>query len=89
MKNISYILFAFIQLVSSIVFAQTSTENYIQIRNYKTPQNQPILTFNKNHHLESIKYFDGLGRHKQTVLRQITPASKDLIQFQNTMVLAM
>jgi RHS repeat-associated protein len=67
MKKLIYTL-AFV-FVSQLVLAQTTTENYVKSTSYKEPvQNQTqIDALADDDKIESITYFDGLGRAVQSV----------------------
>ena len=52
----------------------SSNQNYIQTKTYTTAD--------ASRYMETVQYFDGLGRPMQTVQRAITPATWDLVSFQ-------
>ncbi|NDV97147.1 RHS repeat-associated core domain-containing protein [Dysgonomonas sp. 521] len=54
--------------------AVSANQNYIQTRTYTTD--------NGSRYMESIQYFDGLGRPLQTVQRAVTPNTADLVTYQ-------
>jgi RHS repeat-associated protein len=55
---------------------QTTTENYIQSRTYL----EPVTTGNNAvKQVNTIQYFDGLGRPKQIVNVKATPTGKDVV----------
>jgi RHS repeat-associated protein len=66
------------------IFSQTQTENYIQSYTVQVPgiTNTTTLTNNTpaSTALQTIQYFDGLGRPLQTVQKGITPEGGDLIK---------
>ena len=65
MKKIIYILLAF---VPSLLLGQTTSENYQKETIYKVPVQQAGLpNVFIDDKIETITYFDGLGRTKQTV----------------------
>lgn len=49
------------------VHSQTTTENYVLSRTYKTAVSTPASTFSTALHVEEITYFDGLGRPEQRI----------------------
>ncbi|OUS03338.1 hypothetical protein A9Q86_00020, partial [Flavobacteriales bacterium 33_180_T64] len=59
-------------LVSSLVLAQTTTENYVKSTTYKVPvSNQTeISALIDDDKVESITYLDGLGRPKGSIAKQ-------------------
>ncbi|WP_378106131.1 DUF6443 domain-containing protein, partial [Chryseobacterium sp. sg2396] len=64
-------------LLSGFVQAQlTSTENYVQSRTYLEPVTTSSTTAKQ---IETVQYFDGLGRPKQIVNVKATPQGKDLV----------
>jgi len=67
--------------VTSLSFAQTQTENYVQTTTYKTPvQNQTeINTLIDDQKLETITYYDGLGRPKQNIVKQAGGNHQDIV----------
>ncbi|MEG1667898.1 DUF6443 domain-containing protein [Chryseobacterium sp.] len=63
--------------VTSFYHAQaTNTENYIQTRNYLEP-----VTISSSTHkqIETVQYFDGLGRPKQVVNVKASPLGRDVV----------
>jgi hypothetical protein len=79
MKN-SLITLAF-ALVSSLVLAQTTTENYVKSTTYKEPvQNETEINLLTNDDkIETITYLDGLGRPKQSISRQAGGNKENII----------
>ena len=85
MKKLHYTLAAL--FVSSITMAQgpTATENYIYNTTYQVKTldgttnavtQQPLTEDDK---IESITYFDGLGRPKQSISRQAGGNKQDIL----------
>ena len=64
MKNILYITLALL-LVPFLVKAQDTNENYIKSTTYQTETTTGTVTDDDK--IESISYFDGLGRGLQTI----------------------
>ncbi|MDE6716088.1 MAG: hypothetical protein K2J74_06385, partial [Muribaculaceae bacterium] len=60
-------------IVRSTVFAQSSGENYIRIRQ--------MTNESGSEYIESVRYYDGLGRHIQTVQCGVTPQGNDLVDY--------
>ncbi|HMM04984.1 DUF6443 domain-containing protein [Dysgonomonas sp.] len=56
------------------VSSVSSNQNYIQTKTYTASD--------ASRYMETIQYFDGLGRPMQTVQRGITPDGKDLVSIQ-------
>ncbi|GAA4161054.1 DUF6443 domain-containing protein [Chryseobacterium ginsenosidimutans] len=64
-------------LLSGLVHAQlSSTENYIQSRTYLEPVTTSSSTAKQ---IETVQYFDGLGRPKQAVNVKASPTGKDVV----------
>jgi RHS repeat-associated protein len=67
-----------------ITKAQTTTQNYVRTRvpNREITTNTKLdaLSSNKDSVQTVIQYMDGLGRPLQTVQRQSSPTSKDIVQ---------
>ncbi len=64
-------------LVSGLSLAQTTnTENYIQARVYLEPVTTSSSTARQ---VETVQYFDGLGRPKQVVNVKASPTGKDVV----------
>ena len=64
-------------LLSGFVHAQlSSTENYIQSKTYLEPVTTSSSTAKQ---IETIQYFDGLGRPKQVVNVKASPTGKDVV----------
>ena len=73
MKNIFIALSIFVIGQS---YAQTATENYIRSREYLEPVTDTSTTAKR---IETVQYFDGLGRPKQTVNVKASPLGKDVV----------
>ncbi|WP_431609236.1 DUF6443 domain-containing protein [Chryseobacterium sp. 'Rf worker isolate 10'] len=73
MKNIFIALSVFVIGQS---YAQTATENYIQSREYLEPVTNTNITAKQ---IETVQYFDGLGRPKQTVNVKASPLRRDVV----------
>ena len=83
MKKIAILTFAI--LVSNLVLAQTTTENYVKSTTYQ------VATSDGEHHtgtitdlmaddkIETITYLDGLGRPIQSIAKQAGGQKQDLI----------
>ncbi|WP_298900678.1 DUF6443 domain-containing protein [uncultured Psychroserpens sp.] len=67
----SIITLAFV-VVSSIVLAQTTTENYVKSTTYKkaVKTQSEIDALIDDDKIESVTYLDGLGRPKQSIVKQ-------------------
>ncbi|WP_304145915.1 DUF6443 domain-containing protein [Mesoflavibacter zeaxanthinifaciens] len=64
-------------LVSNLVLAQTDTENYVQNTSYQVEtQTGDVQPEEK---LETITYYDGLGRPKQSIVKQVGVNQEDVI----------
>ncbi|WP_291530043.1 DUF6443 domain-containing protein, partial [Bacteroides sp. UBA939] len=74
MKKIFIYIFLLLVLGIANVYSQTTTQNYIRTRIYT---NETGTTY-----LDTIKYFDGLGRLVQIVQQGATPTNKDLVALQ-------
>ena len=75
------ILISIILLFTSVFFYAQNTgpsteQNYIQIRNYLEPVTASSSTAKQ---VETVKYFDGLGRPKQIVNVKASPQGKDVV----------
>ncbi|WP_298760646.1 DUF6443 domain-containing protein [uncultured Psychroserpens sp.] len=68
-RSIITLVFAF---VSSIVLAQTTTENYVKSTTYKkaVKTQSEIDALIDDDKIESVTYLDGLGRAKQSIVKQ-------------------
>jgi len=75
MKNLLYIL----AIVCPVfMFGQTTTENYIKTTSYQVETTTGSV--NDNEKIQSVTYFDGLGRAIQTVAIKQSASSKDIIK---------
>jgi RHS repeat-associated protein len=64
-------------LVSGLISAQaTNTENYIRSRTYLEPVTDSSNTAKQ---IQTVQYFDGLGRSKQIVNVKASPLGKDIV----------
>ncbi|MCS4239705.1 RHS repeat-associated protein [Myroides gitamensis] len=80
MKQITrYILFVFGLTCSSIV-AQTRTENYIKTTQPQYATNSSFTSLYNPPKLETVVYYDGLGRPKQEIAVGIGPKNKNVIR---------
>ncbi len=62
--------------VTGFSHAQTDTENYIQSRTYLEPVTTTSTTAKQ---VNTVQYFDGLGRPKQTVNVKASPMGRDVV----------
>lgn len=65
MRSFSYLIVLLFPFLS--VHSQTTTENYVLSRTYKTPVTTAPTTFSTALHIENVTYLDGLGRPKQQI----------------------
>ncbi len=72
-KNIISIFSLFL---TGILYAQTNTENYIRTRAYLDSVTISSPNVNK---IETVQYFNGLGKEKQTVNVKASPMGRDLV----------
>ena len=83
MKKLLYTLAAI--LVSSFALAQTTTENYIKSTSYQvetqngTTNANSQATLTNTDKIESVTYFDGLGRPLQSIGIRAGGNSEDII----------
>jgi len=70
-KPIIYIILWLVMLFPVLLYGQSANQNYIKTTTY--------LAENSADSIQTIQYFDGLGRPVQTVQRGITPQGNDLI----------
>jgi len=75
MKKIIYVL---IFCVPFFAMSQTQTENYIKTTTYKEPTQNGIVN-NPNDKIESITYYDGLGREIQNIAIKAGTLQEDII----------
>ena len=66
-----------ILFVSSLMMAQTQTENYIHTATYQVPTRDGMVT--DHNKIETITYYDGLGRPKQSIAQRAGGGGEDLI----------
>ncbi len=71
-KIVTFLIYAI--LMAAIAGAQSTDQNYIKTTTY--------LDDSQSKSIESIQYFDGLGRPVQTVQKGITPNKADLVTYQ-------
>ena len=65
--------------VAGLTYAQTTnTENYVQTRVYLEPVMASSSTARQ---IETVQYFDGLGRPKQVVNVKASPQGKDVVTY--------
>ena len=74
MKTYKLIILLITGFCPVLIFAQSSDQNYIKTTTY--------LNETGTDSLNTIRYYDGLGRPIQTVLQGITPGGSDLITYQ-------
>src|SRR4030043_1494464 len=71
-------------LVSLTCFQMQAQINFndatIKANNYVYAKTNNILTSGGTHTIESMQYFDGLGRPLQTIYYKNSPTQKDIIQ---------
>jgi len=68
-------------LLSGLTYGQTSpsdNQNYIQIRSYLEPVNSTTTGAKQ---FNTVKYYDGLGRPKQTVGVKASPKGRDVVNY--------
>ncbi len=61
------------------LIAQTTTENYIKTTTYQDEFTSESAATTAGDKIESVTYFDGLGRPKQSVAVKASPDQKDLV----------
>jgi len=76
MQNRFFLTTVMLLCINALLFAQSSNQNYILTRTFMDKEG----TLSKS--LQTIQYFDGLGRPIQTVKKGFTPAQKDLVTLQ-------
>ncbi|AZI41162.1 DUF6443 domain-containing protein [Epilithonimonas vandammei] len=74
-KHIIPIALLFIAVNSFAQTVPSSTENYVYTKTYLSKPGDPI----QKPPLETVQYFDGLGRPKQVVNVKASPAGKDVV----------
>lgn len=77
MKKLLYILVFF----PMVLVGQTTTQNYVKTKTYKTATATSIPTPSLTQATESITYFDGLGRPVQLVMGKQSNSSKDIVTY--------
>ncbi|MCS3870874.1 hypothetical protein J3D55_003790 [Chryseobacterium ginsenosidimutans] len=65
-------------LISGLTLAQTTAENYIQSRTYLEPV---TITSSTAKQIQSVQYFDELGRPKQVVNVKASPLGRDVATY--------
>jgi RHS repeat-associated protein len=70
--------------VSSLMMGQTNTENYVKTTSYQIKTLNGVdavsgATLTNSHKIESINYFDGLGRAKQSIAKRAGGGYQDVI----------
>lgn len=70
------ILITTLLMLAGVSHAQTNTENYVQTRVYL---DSTAITSTSVKQVESIQYFDGLGRAIQGVAVKASPTGKDIV----------
>ncbi|UOB17889.1 DUF6443 domain-containing protein [Abyssalbus ytuae] len=76
MKKILVILALVFPLM---VIGQTQTENYIKTTHYQTEEQNENTTLENDEKIESITYYDGLGRPKQNIAIRAGGNNQDII----------
>jgi len=76
MQNRFFLTTIMLLCISDLLFAQSSNQNYILTRTFMDKEG----TLSKS--LQTVQYFDGLGRPVQTVQKAFTPDGKDLALMQ-------
>lgn len=80
MKNIVLFFFLLIfSTFSSYLLAQSTTENYMLTKIYKTETSTPVSNPGLDQALMTITYYDGLGRPRQQVAHGQAGNSGDLV----------
>jgi hypothetical protein len=83
-KYLAALVFITMVAASSIIHAQTATQNYVRTRVSRkaitTNASLDALTANKDSVMTTIQYIDGLGRPLQTVQQRASPSGYDIIQ---------
>ncbi len=80
MKTFQKIVNVVAVLVTAIISAQTQTENYIKTTSYQTEvKEEGESQVSESEKIESINYFDGLGRAKQSVAIRAGGQQQDII----------
>ena len=61
------------------LLAQTTTENYIKTTTYQDEFTAATSATDKEDKIESVTYFDGLGRPVQQVSVKASPSGNDIV----------
>lgn len=71
----------FVAKISSDAYIATSfsNENYIYTRTFQSPMSSTAGILNNRDVVESINYFDGLGRPMQSIAIKASPSKQDII----------
>ena len=70
MKRTFFLLTLLSCLLPQLLTAQSPDRNYVLTRTYTSPTG--------GSHIDEVRYYDGLGREDQTVLKAFTPGGKDV-----------
>ena len=80
MKKLIYMV---LLALPSIAIGQTYTENFVKNTTYQTPAlHGQQSTVSDNDKLESVTYFDGLGRPKQSVMQRAGGNGEDIVSIE-------
>lgn len=69
----------FVARINTDALSNASNENYIYSRTFQTPVTSVSNPLNDKEVIESISYFDGLGRPKQNIAIKGSPERQDII----------
>ena len=72
-KTVKTVAIGSLLFIGTVVYSQTTTENYVQTTTFKTDEGKPADAF------INITYYDGLGRPKQEVAHKQSGNGGDLI----------
>jgi RHS repeat-associated protein len=75
MKKLINIFSVLLTAIGSM-YGQTTSENYIQTRTYLEPVTTSSTTAKQ---IQTVEYFDGLGRPKQVIEVKATPTGNDIV----------
>lgn len=83
MKTRYFTLASIVSFVAGSAFAQTTTENYISTTSPKIAVETPaqVSSLSDQNKVQSVQYFDGLGRTSQTIAIKGSPNQNDLVNF--------